>query len=167
MVGKIGLWTVDQYCCSGLRNSRIRPLGKYDRPWRWSRARRHPWLERAEPGRPGKYPSGRCSSCLDRTPGEVCRQGILKSPFASIECLPYTSDPGGTRHGSRWHRVVRCFLRSLWAAGMQVNSIKNLVPQAKSHLRFDYLAAHFYTATPQELMVILQDFSERWRKLEI
>ena len=39
--------------------------------------------------------------------------------------------------------------------------------QAKSHLRFDYLAAHFYTATPQELMVILQDFSERSRKLEI
>ena len=27
--------------------------------------------------------------------------------------------------------------------------------------RFDYLAAHYYTATPQELMVILQDFSER------
>merc|ERR1712210_327958 len=33
--------------------------------------------------------------------------------------------------------------------------------------RLDYLAAHFYTATPQELMVILQDFSERYggRKL--
>jgi len=33
--------------------------------------------------------------------------------------------------------------------------------------RFDYLAAHYYTATPQELMVILQDFSERYggRKL--
>ena len=29
------------------------------------------------------------------------------------------------------------------------------------NLRFDYLAAHYYTATPQELMVILQDFSER------
>ena len=29
------------------------------------------------------------------------------------------------------------------------------------NVRFDYLAAHYYTATPQELMVILQDFSER------
>ena len=29
------------------------------------------------------------------------------------------------------------------------------------NFRFDYLAAHYYTATPQELMVILQDFSER------
>ena len=39
--------------------------------------------------------------------------------------------------------------------------VTNIISKYWINLRFDYLAAHYYTATPQELMVILQDFSER------
>ena len=109
--------------CSGVRNSRLRPLGKPNRPWHRTRAQRHPGMERTKPGRPGRHTAWCRCSRLDRTPGEVCGQGFLQrhSPPSFIIISP---DPCGSSNGPCGYGVVWCVLRSLRTTWLQVEKFR-------------------------------------------